>query len=78
MNRLKINNLEFIESLTIENIRVKGGLDVDLATDLDAKLDVVFSLGDTTIVFARASGAAAGAYASSINGRAKAQALAQA
>ena len=79
MNQLKIIDLEFIDTLsTSENSNLTGGLDVDLATDLDVELDVLFRLGKPTIIAARASSAAAGAFAASLEGTAFADAFAQA
>lgn len=78
MNQLKIINLEFVEPLRNEDISLKGGFDVDLAADLDAELDVLFRLGEPTIVFGRSSGAAAGAVAASEKGNAVARAFAKA
>lgn len=79
MNQLKITNLEFIDSLsTSESRSLTGGLDADVDTDVDADVGVLLSIGEPTLIIGRASGASAGAFAISLNGKASAFAFAQA
>ena len=78
MNQLKIENLEFIESVSIKNNHVKGAtgfFDIDLDVDLDAALDVALS---NFGLISLASGSVATALAFSEGGKAEALALADA